>query len=213
MLNPVTSQSINSPAIVQHKIAQEYRIHWFLGLRQAELFILDRAGALEYTKSELKIADIKKRRLELESVELLKIANCPIDDRRGLAALDMEEKQIHINNLNRQIEKTEYQIRDAFAELREADRMRSMITRDHAEEIENMSFEELQDAFGVECIEAKQADSLCIEVMALSVGRPIAEILNSVETGRSDSVLSSAIDTYKSMSEFPNLIMKSLPSK
>lgn len=213
MLNPVTSQSINSPAIVQHKIAQEYRIHWFLGLRQSELFILDRAGAIEYTKSELKIADIKRRRLEIESVELLKIANCPIDDRSALAALDVEEKQIHINNLNRQIEKTEYQIRDAFAELHEANRMRMLITRDHAEEIDNMSFGELQEVFGVECIEAKQADSLCIEVMALSVGRPIAEILNSIEPSRSDSVLSGAIDTYKSMSEFPNLIMKSLPGK
>jgi hypothetical protein len=211
MLSPITSQSINSPAIVRWQIQQQYRIHWFLGLRQAELSVLDRTGALEYTRSTLRLSEIKKKRLQIQIESLEKIASNPLDKAREIASLDIEEKQIEIKQIDREIEKTQYQIRDAIEELTAAQNARALIVFDHQAELDNLTYSELQEVFGPQCIEAKQADSLCTEVMALSVGQPIAQLISTLEPGRSDAVLSRAIALYKSMSGLPNLISQSLP--
>lgn len=207
MLNsivPMTSQSVNSPAIVRHKINQEYRIHWFLGLRQAELFIIDRTNAINHTESQLKLLSVKRRKLELEIKTL--------EDRSSeLDILNIKEKELEIEQLNNEVCKIHYQVRDALAELEAAQKIYTIIVNEHNEELSNLTFDELQKSFGIECIEAKQANSLCIQMMATQLGQPIAEIIHSLDIDRGPAILRSVAEAYKAISGFSNLVNQSIP--
>ena len=212
--SPVTSQSINSPAIVRHKISEEARIHWFLGLRQAELFVQDRLDALRHAHSELKLSDIKKRRLEIQIEDL----KSEILDQRNTAkkktclGLDIEEKQIELDRLILQLSKVEYQVRDAVAELEAANEMLETISLQHREEIENMNFEELQAAFGVACIEAKQAHALSVKLNALLFGDSIADILSSIDPSRLEAVFANLTQLQLNLPTISSLVKQSIPA-
>ena len=210
---PITSQSINSPAIVKHKIEEECRIHWFLGLRQAELFIQDRLGALEHTKSQLSLLALTRRRKEIE-VEQLRLIAQRLDRsprEKELTSISIAEIEIELTTHDRQFKTIEYQIRDAVAELDAATEMRSVTVKDHQSEIDNMTFDELQDAFGVECIEAKQVHLLATQMNALTVGDSIANTLSSIAPDRAEAVFMKLAQHHlSSFPKFSALIESSL---
>jgi hypothetical protein len=211
---PITSQSINSPIAVQEKILEQYRIHWFLGLRQSELFLSDRSGALEHAQYALQKSRIQIERIELEIKEL---ENCKdaLDDQESTTKtrliLDIEEKRLEINEIKRGFDQSEYQIRDAMAEFRTAESLRSSILKQHSSEISNMNYSDLHAIFGRECFNALRLNVLCKQILALEVGESIAEMISSVNPNELDTLLETAKNRLSN--DFQSLALSSFTEK
>jgi hypothetical protein len=218
VFRPVTSQSINSPAIVKDKILQEYRIHWFLGLRQAELFVQDRLKALNYTKSQLALLELtqERRDIQIQRIKLtdysLRSGSLSCDLDRQFDEIAIKEIQIEVAKANTEIEDIKYQVRDAVAELKAALKIRETISSEHAEELESMNFDELQEAFGDACIDAKQAHCLSSQIGALIMGGDVISTLTSISPDRLDSIFDLLNQKHRSnLSKFSGLIQNALP--
>lgn len=158
---PLAHLSTNSKAAVEFEIRRQERIHWFLGMRQAELFIRDKLSAL-YTNREAERSYVRKIKAISREKDAL--------GAKGVAAsLDelarIEEIEDQIISAQRSWLDLQPLIRDADMELQVARDERDRIIYPHPEAL-GLSFDELQDRYAAPALLEKQAFYFAAEAWA-----------------------------------------------
>lgn len=126
-------------------IQQQENIHWFLGLRQAELEAQAREETLVYNQRLLKIAEKSiqrktKRLTWLHQISWLGRVWAAIDDE--IEALDRELAETDYEK-----QKLEPMLRDAFMELEVAIAFRDRIAMEHEADLAGKTFHQLQEQY------------------------------------------------------------------
>lgn len=167
-IHEFTTSSINGPSVIHHLIRRQERIHWFLGLQQAEREIASRSSALEAARFSIARSDnnLARLRSRLDKVE-------DEFDRRDIE-IDIAEIEAGRVFLN-------IQIRDAILELASAQYEFSRIKSQHSTQLECFSFGELQDVYGSEALQAKQSFILKSNQLALECGESFAANLMDLD--------------------------------
>ena len=172
IISPKTSQSFNSPAVVRHQIRSAELIHWFWGLRQAELCINDRAEAILFSKEEYALASERLNTLEAIAKPLL-------------------SDQIEAARIRRNIIKVRSQFTDAEQELFAAKAEYDRICVEHSDELESNSVE-LEELYSKEVWEARQTRVLAEKILAINYGPEAAAAIMDIAPERRAECLANA---------------------
>jgi len=142
----LTNLSINSQGAVLYEIQKQERVHWFLGLRQAELIIQDKQAALEhnYYEQRKQEREIKRSRIKIESLS----PDNPLDQ------LEIEELEDKIAIARSAIDNLSPLLRDAVMEHQTAVGERTRILRENSI-AHSLTYEELQASITPECLNEK----------------------------------------------------------
>lgn len=165
---PLTNLSINSRAGVEFEIRRQERIHWFLGLRQAELFIQERTAALEtnYRLQRDYARTCRGWQRELESLQALEFLTPDQEDQ-------IEKLEDDIAAAQRSSETLQPLIRDCAMELATAEAEKERILAPHPEAIA-LSFFELQERYSHVALMEKQAQFTAAEIWASQNNLPVS---------------------------------------
>jgi hypothetical protein len=149
----------NTPAQVLDIVRSQEQIHWYWGLRQAELHIEYIRPSLEYIAKETKKLPATKK-IKLEQLKTLKLLNLiakfvPILGSWIEYKIQSVELEISAIEDPEQIQRMNQRISDAQAELDVAVSERNRILAEHPE-ILQMNYQELQ-AISVEALLEKKA--------------------------------------------------------
>ena len=177
----LTNLTMNSRAGVLREIQKQYSIHWFLGLRQAELFIFDRSQVLaqHYQKQKEFNRQVEAYKRQLNQLRQFQnhwmgqwIYALLVGHKSwfGEPELALNQKIEHLEDL---IEAAEQQqsfleplIRDAINELRAAEQMKEQIVSSHPEAL-SMSYDELQERFSSVALSELQVLHMAARVWAV----------------------------------------------
>ncbi|MBD1864181.1 MULTISPECIES: hypothetical protein [Trichocoleus] len=165
---PLTNLSINSKAGVEHEIQRQERVHWFLGLRQAELFIQEKRAALEtnYHLQRKHSRQVKTWEKELQTLQEL--------EQPSLEQLDqIEALQDDIAAAKSSQENLQPLIRDCGMELHSAEDQKQRILQAHPEAID-LSYIELQTRYSAVALLEKQAHVTAAEIWASHNALPVS---------------------------------------
>lgn len=164
----LTSLSINSKAGVEFEIRKQERVHWLLGLRQAELFIQEKTEALatNYRLQREQARTCRGWRREFDDLQALP---SPTPDQ-----LDQIEKlEDDIAAVQRSSQTLEPLIRDCVMELAVAKAEKERILTAHPEAIA-LSYTELQERYGHVALMEKQAQFAAAEIWASQNNLPVS---------------------------------------
>lgn len=182
---PLTNVSINSKAGVELEIQRQERIHWFLGLRQAELFIQEKRAALEtnYHLQRKHVRQVKSWQRQLQALEELEQPNLEQVDQ-------IEELKDDIAAAKSSQENLQPLIRDCVMELHSAEAQKQRILGDHPEAID-LSYIELQTRYSAVALLEKQAHAAAAEIWASQNALPVSigHLLFSLAPAERDYVL------------------------
>ncbi|MFQ3617728.1 MAG: hypothetical protein SNJ57_12060 [Cyanobacteriota bacterium] len=128
-------------AIVQ----QQANIHWFLGLRQAEIEISTREQELEYNQRQMRLTERSLKRKTARLNWLRRFAWLGILW-PGLYD-EIEDLEQHLVDVEREKSRLEPLLRDSFADLELLVALRDRFLEDHKEAIEGKTFQQLQEEF------------------------------------------------------------------
>jgi hypothetical protein len=167
-IHEFTTSSINGPSVIHHLIRKQERIHWFLGLQQAEREIASRSSALEAARFSIARSDNNLARLRSR---LDKVGD----------EFDRRDIEIDIAEIEAGRVFLDIQIRDAILELASAQYEFSRIKTQHSTQLECFSFGELQDVCGSEALQAKQSFILKSNHLALECGESFAANLMDLD--------------------------------
>ena len=149
----------NTTAQVLDIIRSQEQIHWYWGLRQAELHIEYIRPSLEYVNTEsIKLPAIKK--IKSQQVKVLQLINhlsrfIPILGAWIEYKISLIQSEIRYMEDPEQIQKMNQRITDAKAEMDVAIAERDRIILEHPE-VKQMSYEEIQ-AISVDALLEKKA--------------------------------------------------------
>lgn len=172
IISPKASQSFNSPAVIRHQIRSAELVHWFWGLRQAELCINDRSEAIIYSKEEFALASERLNNLEAIVKPTL-------------------TEQIEATRIRRNTVKVRSQFTDAEEELFAAKEEYDRICVEHSNELQANSAE-LEELYSKEVWEARQTRVLAEKILAISYGPEAAAAIMDIAPDRRSICVSNA---------------------
>lgn len=140
----ITHQTSNSQAAVRFEIRKQERVHWFLGLRQAELIVDAKQGVLDYNERQLRrgLRKVRQKQRQLDRlivIQKLSLGLLPLQDA-------IESLQDDIAEAKQEYGKIHPYVRDALMERDTAAIERDRIIHEHEEEL-NTNFDELQEKY------------------------------------------------------------------
>src|SRR5919202_1604141 len=163
----------NSKSGVESIIRAQERQHWLRGLRQAELVILEKEGALLHGQ----IALAKQERQRVLSLEILATLT-PVTKKVGFVPifgqwLSGRIKDIHesLQQLEASYSKQEAMVRDCQQELKAAQDEWHRIVGEHPE-ILDLSSEEIEDRYGQAVLLEKKLAYIVPRAWAAEYGLP-----------------------------------------
>lgn len=160
----ITHQTTNSEAVVQFEIGKMERVHWLLGLRQAELIIEQRQNALQYEQQLRRNSERRNRAKQRKLKWVQRLAwlglgfFLPIEDW-------IEDLQDQIALAEQEKGQVAPYVRDCEMELRTAQKERDRITREHTLDLD-CSFDELQAQYSAEAMDRGHALFLASRIWA-----------------------------------------------
>lgn len=182
----------NSQAAIVDEIRSEEKVHWLLGLRKAELIILDKQRALQNAEKCAKKAQRQDNytRLQVEAylrllpfirwIPLLAVSlSNKIEDLRD----ELVERELHAPAI-------EAQVRDAVMECWTASEEHSRIVAAHPDAME-MGYAELQEQLSAIALEQKKARFVASRIWAATNGLPesVGALLFDCEPDQRDRIL------------------------
>ncbi len=185
----LTNIGFNTQAQVQDSIRQRERVHWFLGLREAEEFIRTCSQTLEDTAFNSRKHDRATRRLELQQQEPLTELS------EALALIRKEELDDRLQQSRQAWDRLQPMIRDTQMELAAAQAEYDRIVEAHPE-VTALSYEELQSRYTPIALAERHAHFLASRVIASLRGLPesVGELLVGLDPAQSDYVASRALE-------------------
>lgn len=212
--NFITHLSPNSSAAVAAEIEKQGVVHWLNGLRQAELFIFDRARALDEQYQAQHDFEREVAAYGRQKRALIEIENHPIKRAIALFLIQLNAPFRPVLTLRERIEATQdkldaaqrnYQymspmIRDALSELRMAEQERSLIISAHPE-VETMTFEQIQEHLTPICLLNSQAKYIASLMWARESGLPM-EAAQSVFSMPPEKALATLTEASRQVSTY-----------
>lgn len=171
---PIAHLSINSKYATRSEIVKQEEVHWFAGLRQAELTIRDKEMALAEQAFAKRKQERKLRKIErdLEQVRN-KLARLNAGSHKYLDTLDkIEDLEDQLKLAQFQSERMAPLERDAISELNVAKQERDRILTEHPEAL-TMPYDHLQD-MGRDVLNTVLAKYVASSVWAAKNGLPDA---------------------------------------
>lgn len=176
--------SINSQGAILYEIQKQERVHWFLGLRQAELIIQDKQAALEHNYYEQKKQEREIKRSQLK-IQFLSSSADPLDQ------LEIEELEDKLAIARSAIDNLSPLLRDAVMEHQTALQERSRILRENPI-AQSLTYEELQANITPECLNQKLSHYTASRIWASQNHLPegVGELLFDLSDRDRDFVMS-----------------------
>lgn len=198
----LTNISYNTLAQVQDSIRQRERIHWFLGLREAEEVIRTSTDALEETSYNLRKQDRAMQRLELQLQGLE-------GETDALTQIKKEELADRLAQARRAKERLQPMFRDTQMALTAAQAEYDRLVAAHPE-VTELSYEVLQERYTPVALAEKQAHFLASRVIAALRGLPesVGDLLVGLDPAQCDYVASRALEIKDGVSN--QLVMQDL---
>lgn len=126
-------------------VQQQANIHWFLGLRQAELEIDGREQELAYNQRQLRLTQksIERKTKRLKWMRRFRWLGALLP---GIAD-EIDELEHDLADIEREKRRLEPMLRDSFMDLELLTALRDRIMKEHADELEGKTFQQLQEEF------------------------------------------------------------------
>lgn len=126
-------------------VQQQANIHWFLGLRQAEIEIQGREQDLAYNQRQLRLTEKSIQRKIKRLTWLRRIGW--LDTMLPGIAEEVEELEQDLADVEQEKRKLEPMLRDCFMDLELLTALRDRLIQEHADELEGKTFQQLQEEF------------------------------------------------------------------
>lgn len=126
-------------------VQQQANIHWFLGLRQAELEIQGREQDLSYNQRQLRLTEksIQRKTKRLAWLRRFYWLSTILP---GIAD-EIEDLEYDLAEVEQEKRKLEPLLRDCFMDLELLTALRDRLMREHADELKGKTFQQLQEEF------------------------------------------------------------------
>jgi hypothetical protein len=163
---PLAHMTTNSWAATIHEIRKQERLHWFLGLRQAELCVRDKEQIIDANAHAERKYQRSMRRLQRELDALNRLPELTPDEEDRI-----EELEDEIGQGKRTWVASQPLIRDAQLEYEIAKAERDRILQEHPE-AQSLSFEELQKRYTLPALVEVHARYVAARIWSAQNGVP-----------------------------------------